>query len=75
MLSKESTHIAKKPEQCVKMACATPILQAESSVRYVMEMKTMDDHEKQMRLLEFQQRQAIALEKIAEILERMRLDA
>ena len=35
----------------------------------------MDDHEKQMMLLELQQRQAVALEKIAQILERMRLDA
>tara|TARA_Y100001973_G_scaffold46073_1_gene68736 strand:+ start:273 stop:389 length:117 start_codon:yes stop_codon:yes gene_type:complete len=38
-------------------------------------MKIMDDHIKQMTLLELQQRQAAALERIAEILERMRLDA
>lgn len=35
----------------------------------------MNDHEKQMMLLEYQRRQAEALEKIAEILERIRLDA
>ena len=45
------------------------------SARYVMEMKIMDDHEKQMMLLEAMNRQAIALEHIARILERMRLDA
>ena len=75
MLSKESTHIAKKPGQCVKMAFVIQIQQAESSARYVMEMKIMDDHEKQMMLLEAMNRQAIALEHIARILERMRLDA
>tara|TARA_Y100001938_G_scaffold123156_1_gene172211 strand:- start:704 stop:931 length:228 start_codon:yes stop_codon:yes gene_type:complete len=75
MLSKESTHIAKKRVQCVKMACVIQIQQAESSARYVMEMKTMSEEEKQMQLLEAMNRQAIALEHIARILERMRLDA
>ena len=69
-----STQAANKRVQCVKMACATLIQQAVWSARYVMEMKTMEDETKQIQLLNYMKRQAVALEMIVDILHKWRHD-